>query len=225
MRCVGVGGAHVPVGDQLHAVGIDGREQQDVVVQDAQGFGVAAGEEVVGLGEQRLRGNHFVGVQAAIDPHDGFALRGEGVRLIVGETFGTGQALRDLFVAREVFEIGGRGDDGHDDGAAFGGLADLLQLDAVGFRWRPCSSSRGAGCSWPGSNRRRRCRRRTPAEKWFGRTRRPRPELRRRTGVPRLSQFFDDGVHLVTASFLAGWMVAGSRTPVPYFSMVRVFML
>ena len=133
MRCFGIGGAHVPVGDQLHAVGIDGREQEDIVVEDAQRLRIAAAEEVVGLGEEGLGGDDFVGVQAAIDPDDGLAFGGEGVRLIVGEAFGAGEALGDFFVARQVFEIGRRGDDGHDDGAAFGGLADLFELDAVGL--------------------------------------------------------------------------------------------
>ena len=72
-------------------------------------------------------------MQAAIDPDYGLAFGGEGAGLIVGEAFGAGEALGDFFVARQVFEVGGGGDDGHDDGAAFGGLADLFEFDAVGL--------------------------------------------------------------------------------------------
>ena len=216
VRCFGIGGAHVPVGDQLHAVGIDGREQEDVVVEDAQGLRIAAAQEVVGLGEEGLGGDDFVGVQAAIDPDDGLAFGGEGVGLIVGEAFGAGEALGDLFVARQVFEIGRRGDDGHDDGAAFGGLADLFEFDAVGFGGDlvPVVEQLGvvgeeivvAGGIGAEDGR---------GDFRLGRARRWRPGRRIRQ---RPSCF-------IGAAF--AWMMRGfgRRTPVPYFSMVRVFML
>ena len=156
----------------------------------------------------------FVGVQAAIDPDDGFAFGGEGVRLIVGEAFGAGKALRDFFVARQIFVIGRRGDDGHDDGAAFGGLADFHELHAVGF-----------------------CGDLVPVVEELGVVG---EEVVVAGGVGAEDGRGDFGLgegggggeeegqaegELLHWAPLACVIVAGSRTPVPYFSMVRVFML
>ncbi len=102
LRSFGIALAHVPVRDQFHAVRIDGHQQQDVVVEDAQRLGVVAAEQVVGFDEEGLRIDAFGGVQAAIDPHHGLAFGGQRVRLVVGQFFGARQALRDLFVARQV---------------------------------------------------------------------------------------------------------------------------
>ena len=220
---LGVAGPHVPVGDQLHAIGIDGRQQQDVVVQDTQRLGVAAAQQVVGLGEQRLRGNHFGGVQAAIDPHDRFALRGQRPRLVVGEAFGARQSLRDLLVARQVPEVGRRRDDGHDDRPAFSSLADFFQPDAVGFLGDLVPVVQQL--SVVGQKvivTRRVCAEHRRRNRPLG-ERRGRRQNRRRAQPCRGSHRFS--IHDVHLSVFPGRMLAGTRTPVPYFSMVRVFML
>ena len=113
--------------------GIGGHQQQDVVVEDAQSLGVVAAQQVVGLDEESLRIDALGGVQAAIDPHHRLAFGGQRVRLVVGQILGARQALGDLFVPRQVLQIGGRTDNCFDNGAALGRLADLHQLDAIGL--------------------------------------------------------------------------------------------
>ncbi len=128
-----VGLAHVPVGDELHAVGVGEGAEDDVVVQEAHGLGIGLGVELVdGLDE--LLGSDGLGcVEAAVDPDDGFALLGQRFGLIVGEALGQRELLADLAVVVEVLHVLGRRDDGHVLMAALGGEADVDQLHAVGF--------------------------------------------------------------------------------------------
>ncbi len=43
-RFFGSGFPHIPIGDQVHAVGIDRDGQEDDFVQDAEGLGVVAAD-------------------------------------------------------------------------------------------------------------------------------------------------------------------------------------
>ena len=88
----GVGVAHVPVGDELHAVGIGEGAEDDVVVEEAQGLGIGLGVELVDGLDELLGADGLGGVKAAVDPDDGFAFFGERLGLVVGETLGAGRA-------------------------------------------------------------------------------------------------------------------------------------
>ncbi len=129
----GVGVAHVPVGDELHAVGVGEGAEGDVVVEEAHRLRVGFGVELVDGLDELLGADGFRGVEAAVDPDDCLALFGEGLGLIVGEAFGEGELLADVAVVLEVLHVLGRGDDGHVLMAAFGGEADVDELHAVGF--------------------------------------------------------------------------------------------
>jgi hypothetical protein len=72
-------------------------------------------------------------VKAAVDPHYGLAFRGQRVRLVVGQVPGPPQALGDFLVSRQVLQVRGRSDNRHRDRPVFGRLADIHQLDPVGF--------------------------------------------------------------------------------------------
>ncbi len=88
LRLLGIGLAHVPVRDQLHAVGIGVRGEDDDVVQNAQRFGIVARHHLVDELHQLVRAQHLGGVQAAVDPHHRLAFVRQRVRLVVGEAFG-----------------------------------------------------------------------------------------------------------------------------------------
>ena len=80
--------AHVPVRHQLHAVRVDERAQDDVVVQDAHRLRIGLRVEPVDRLDQLLRAEHFGRVQAAVDPDDRLAFLRELARLVVGEPVG-----------------------------------------------------------------------------------------------------------------------------------------
>ncbi len=52
-----------------------------------------------------MRAQHFGGVDSAIDPNHRLAFVRQGVRLIVGETFGMRELLRDLLVMVQLLLI------------------------------------------------------------------------------------------------------------------------
>ncbi len=62
--------------------------QEDDVVQEAQRLVVVTAHHLVDQFHELLGAEHLGRVQAAIDPHDGFALRGQRVRVLVREAFG-----------------------------------------------------------------------------------------------------------------------------------------
>ena len=125
--------AHVPVGDQLHAIGIGVRREDDDVLQDALRLFVVLADELVDGFDQLLRAQHFAGVQAAVDPDHGLAFLGQRLGLVVGQALGLREPARDLLVAFQLLEVLGRGDDRHQLVAAFGGLADRLHRHAIRF--------------------------------------------------------------------------------------------
>ena len=123
--------AHVPVGDQLHPVRVQRREQDDGVVQDAQGLGVFRRQPFMHGGDQGLGRDGLGRVQTAVDPDHGLALGGHGAGLFFGDAFSLGEATRDLLIAVQVGQVLRRRDDGDILGAALGRLADLDQLHPV----------------------------------------------------------------------------------------------
>ena len=93
------GVAHVPVGHQLHAVGIGVHGEDDHVAQEAHRLFVGLADELIDGLDQLLRAEHFGGVQAAVDPDHGLAFARERARLVVGEALGQREAARDVLVA------------------------------------------------------------------------------------------------------------------------------
>ncbi len=79
--------AHIPVRYKLHAVRIDGNQQEDIVIEDAQCFGIRLAHHIVREGEQVLGRDAFGGVQPAVDPDNGLAFDGQLVRLIIRQPF------------------------------------------------------------------------------------------------------------------------------------------
>ena len=125
--------AHVPVGDELLAVGVGLDAEHDHVVEEAHGLLIGAADHLVDPFHDLLRADGLGGVQAAIDPDDGLALFGQRARLLLADAFGEGELARDLLVLRQIPDVLRRRDDGHPLVAAFLGLADALQLHARAF--------------------------------------------------------------------------------------------
>ena len=77
-RRVGIlGAAHVPVGDEVLAVGVGLDVELDGVVEEAHGLRVGAADHLVDLLHELLRADGLGGVEAAVDPDDGLAVAGE----------------------------------------------------------------------------------------------------------------------------------------------------
>ena len=132
-RCFGILVAHVPVGDELHAIGVGVDGEDDHVAQEAHRLFVGPADELIDGLHQLLRAEHFGGVQAAVDPHHRLAVARELPRLVVGEALGQREAAGDVLVLLQVLVVLRRGDDRHQLVAAFGGLADALHDHAVGL--------------------------------------------------------------------------------------------
>ena len=126
--------AHVPIRHNLLAIRIRLHAEHDIVAQHAHRFRVCAAQQLVDGLHQLLGAHGFIGVQAAVNPDDGFPVAGELSGFRFSNTLGVRQALRDGLVFRKILLVFGRGDDGHVVRAAFGGFADFHQLHAVGFR-------------------------------------------------------------------------------------------
>ncbi len=99
----GIGLAHVPVGNEFHAVRIGVCRENDDVVEDALGFRIVARDHFVDQFHELLRAEYFGGVQSAVDPDYGFAFVGERAGLVVRESFGMREPARDLFIASRCF--------------------------------------------------------------------------------------------------------------------------
>ncbi len=126
--------AEVPVGDELVAVRIGMRCQDDHVVEKAQGLGVIARGKLVDELDQLLRAEHFVGMQAAVDPDDRTAFRGEGTRFVLGgHVLGQCEPSCDLAIAPELAVVRGRGNDGHQVRPSFFRPADLDERHPLGL--------------------------------------------------------------------------------------------
>src|SRR5579862_6905342 len=73
-------------------------------------------------------------MQAAVDVEDDLAFAGERASLVVGESPGMRDALRDFTIAVELRQVLGRRDRGVIEGPALAALAGLEQLDVPARR-------------------------------------------------------------------------------------------
>ena len=126
-----IGLLHIPVRHELHAVRIGVRHENDAVVQDPHRLVVGAAGELVERFDELLGAEHFGRVQPTVDPKHHLAF----LRQLGGfggvETVGQRQPARDLFVARQVLQVGRRGDDRHDLRPTFLRHADRVEDYAV----------------------------------------------------------------------------------------------
>ena len=125
--------AHVPVGDEIVAVGIRVNEEDNDVVEDAHGLLVGLAHHVVHHLAELLCADDFGGVESAVDPHDCLAFLRECARLRIGESLRVREARRDVLEAREPLVIRGRRHDGHEMRTAFSRLAHLVEHHAIGL--------------------------------------------------------------------------------------------
>ena len=124
---------HVPVRDELHAVGIRVHGEDDVILEDALRLVVVAREELVGRLDQLVRAEDFRRVQTAVEPNDRLAFLRQRVGLLVRQVFALRQLHRDVPVLLEQLEVGRIGDDRRHLGTTFTRLADFDRLHAVGL--------------------------------------------------------------------------------------------
>ena len=67
---------HVGVGDEFHAIGIRGTNEQDDLVEDVANLRVIAGTHPVGEFDNILGGHALGGMHSSIDPNDGATISG-----------------------------------------------------------------------------------------------------------------------------------------------------
>ena len=125
--------AHVPVGDELHAVGIHEAVEYDNVIQKSGGFRIRAAHELIDALDELLRPQNFRRMDSTIDPDHGFTFSGESAGLIVRYAFGMGKALRDFLISSQLLMVLRRSDDRQVDRPAFGRFANLLDVYSIGF--------------------------------------------------------------------------------------------
>ena len=124
---------HVPVRDELHAVRIGVRHENDHVVQDAHGFVVVAAGELPERLHELLRPENFGGVQTAVDPEHHLAFLGHGGRGGRIHALGPGELRGDFLVAGELLVVLRARHDGHDLRPAFFRETDRVQRHTVAF--------------------------------------------------------------------------------------------
>ena len=122
---------HVPIGHELHAVGIRVRHENDAVVQDALRLGVGPARELPERLDELLRAQHFGGVQSAVDPDDDLAFARQARAVAESTPSRLRESARDVLVAREIAVIGRARDDRHDLRTSLFRHADGVEHDAV----------------------------------------------------------------------------------------------
>ncbi len=125
--------AHVPVRDQLHAVGIDQTAEQDHIVKKAPGLVVLTAAHLPDGLDQLLCAQRFSRVQPAVDPDHGAALARQRARLLVAQPLRQRQPPRDLFVSIELLLVLRRSDDRQVHGPPLGALAHFDDLQSIRF--------------------------------------------------------------------------------------------
>src|SRR5205085_8394457 len=119
-------GAAVPVGDDVHAVGVGrGDEDEDRIVENLTRLRVPRGRQLVGQLHGHLRGDDLGRVNRAGDGDHDFALADEAFALGVRvDQAGVCEAALDVAIFVEFAYILRRADEGGDERPAERGLAD-----------------------------------------------------------------------------------------------------
>ena len=106
--------AAIPLGDHLLPIRVDGRpQQQDDVLEHVRVLRVVGlRQQVVGQLHRVLRAGDLARVQPAVDVDDGLALARQLAGIGLAQPGGMGQPPRDLAVAIDLRQVGGRGDGG-----------------------------------------------------------------------------------------------------------------
>ncbi len=128
-----VGLAHVPVRHELHAIRVNQRAQNDIVVQDPQRLGIGPRIEAIDGFDELLGPEHLGRMQAAINPDDGFPVPGELSRCLVGQPFGQGKPAVEFLELGELLVVFRRRDDRGQLGTALLRLSNLDNGHAVRF--------------------------------------------------------------------------------------------
>ena len=151
-----IGVPHVPVGDEIVAVGIRVDEEDDALVQETHRLVVGPADHLVDHLGELLRAEHLGRVESAVDPDDRLALPRQPARLRRPSQPSASASRREMSLyCRQVLVIGRGGDDRHQLRPAFGRLADLLQHHAVRLRVELAPVRRQSACSWRAGSRRR----------------------------------------------------------------------
>ena len=90
---------HVPIGHDLHAIGIHMNQQDDDLIQNSKRLRIVFGSQFIERLDQLLCSNHFIGMQTTINPYDGLSLTGECLSLGFRNLRST-QFSRNFLVAR-----------------------------------------------------------------------------------------------------------------------------
>ena len=126
-----IGIPHVPVSDEIVAVGIGVDEKDDALVQEPHRLAIRSADHLVDHLGELLRAERLGRVQSAVDPDDRLAFPRQPARLVLRDALGKRQPARDVAILREILVVGWRGDDRHELRPALGRLADFLQHHAV----------------------------------------------------------------------------------------------
>ncbi len=125
-------GFAIPAGDDIDAIGIErGDQDDDGVLEDRANVRRVLRQHAVREFDGGMSGADFAGVDGAGDEDDGLALREKRFGLLRGSETRVGETALDVDVAVEMFDSVGVGNGRGDEGSAFGGLAEFIDLDAV----------------------------------------------------------------------------------------------
>ena len=123
---------HVPVGHEFHAIRIRVHQQDDAIVAEAGRLFVVETCELPQVFNQLLCAEYFGGVQAAVNPHNGFAFFRQFFCFDRINTFGERKLARNFFVSREILHVFGARDNRHDLRLAEFRVANRIEFDAIG---------------------------------------------------------------------------------------------
>ncbi|GIU77772.1 MAG: hypothetical protein KatS3mg005_1010 [Bryobacteraceae bacterium] len=127
----GAQGAAIPGGHEVEAIGVDRRgENENHVVEHAQGARILSRGEAVGQLDGRMRGRHLGGVDAARDQNDGLPFPGQAGGFVRRRDAGVGEAALDVQISFQVPQGFRSGNHGRDHGTAFCGFAVFQKFDA-----------------------------------------------------------------------------------------------
>jgi hypothetical protein len=113
----------IPVDHEIQAVGVDrGQQHEDDVVADLAALVRFVDGQLMRQQEGVLRGGHFAGMQAVVDPDDGLAFTGKLPRRLIVDAAHVGKLAADLTIVLDAREVGFRRDQHDENVVALGRL-------------------------------------------------------------------------------------------------------